>query len=55
MCWLHQRRWVERSEEVAARHIVSEICQTPLTLSLSLDVCSLYVCVYTFIYITPPV
>lgn len=37
------------------RHIVSEICQTPLTLSLSLDVCSLYVCIYTFIYITPPV
>ena len=35
-CLLHQRCWVESTEEVAVIHIVNEICQTPLSLSLSL-------------------
>lgn len=45
MCALHQRHWVKSTEEVAVRHIVAEICQTPLSHSVS--VC-LSLCLYIY-------
>ncbi len=45
MCVLHQRQWVKSTEEVAVRHIVTEICQTPLSHSVSVCL-SLCLCIY---------